>query len=156
MKSNIVGLLVSLILFCGGVFLLWPGCGHAADIKNTGLAGADRKWVRDYGPFSIYEAAGDGYLSIVDANYYANQFPPSNGFPSAPAEELGVTSYRLSIVPKMGNRKRSLRLCSGQALMPLNGLRPWVRMSQTRLSRWFVTTATTVTLPGEKGQSEPG
>ena len=128
MKSNIVSLLVSLILFCGGVFLLWSGCGHAADIKNTGwhLTSTaaftenlvETLWTVELPPKSKYHTVGVRRLALKDRGTYEGVLvhlpgSSSNGHLYTTSEnydfrvylanrgyDVYTVEYRTSFIPK--------------------------------------------------------
>ena len=81
MKNNPeIILLLSFILFCGGVSLLCPGCGHAAGIKKTNwqltssaaFAGdlVETLWTAEVPPKSRYHTVGVRRLALKDRATY--------------------------------------------------------------------------------------
>ncbi|MBU1150623.1 MAG: hypothetical protein KJ800_06725 [Proteobacteria bacterium] len=81
MKNNPqITLLASFILFCGGVSLLWPGCGNAAGNKKTNwrLTSSatfaenlvETLWTAELPPKSRYNTVGVRRLALKDRATY--------------------------------------------------------------------------------------
>ncbi|MBU0653178.1 MAG: hypothetical protein KJ649_12005 [Proteobacteria bacterium] len=81
MKNNPkITSLASFILFCGGVSLLWPGCGNAGGNKKTNwqLRSSatftenlvETLWTADLPPKSRYNTVGVRRLSLKDRTIY--------------------------------------------------------------------------------------